>query len=306
MSVYGYARASVSGETLDSQIEALRAAGCVRIFRETGAGAKAGRSQLRRALDALVHGDVLVVTRLDRLARSTLALLSILGEIIDKGAGFRSLGDGWADTTGPRSRPTTTVVRGLAAFQRELMRARTRNGRDRAQAHGRHLGRRPILTAHQRTEALEALALGAVTQADVARRFAVSQSTISRLAATAVAVPAPPASRLDAETRRAARAFLDRIEGKYAVTDAILYGSRARGDHSPDSDADVAVVLEGTPSKRARTQAAVDWAGIAFDVLLETGVKVNGFPFWAQELAHPETFSNPPLIDNILRDGVHL
>ena len=104
-----------------------------------------------------------------------------------------------------------------------------------------------------------------------------------------------------------ARVFLMRIEDKYPFSDAILYGSRARGDHTPDSDADIAVVLkQGTPDKEARTDAALDWAGIAFDVLMETGVMVQGFPVWLEELARPEIFSNPALIDNILREGIHL
>ena len=90
------------------------------------------------------------------------------------------------------------------------------------------------------------------------------------------------------------------------MIDAILYGSRARGDHKPDSDADIAVVLKGKAARRTRTDAALDMAGIAFDVLMETGIMVQGFPLWPEELARPETFSIPPFIENILRDGIHL
>ena len=307
MTFYGYARVSAEGQTLDPQVEELRTAGCTKIFREKITGAIADRPQLRRAIDQLAAGDVLMVTRLDRLARSTRDLLGILDTITAKGAGFRSLGDAWADTTTPQGRLMITVLGGLAEFERDLIRARTGEGRKRAKARGVHLGRKPTLTPHQRTEALQALSAGTATQADLARRFAVSESTISRLANKAAdALTRPPAPRIDLETERAARVFLKRLEGKYSVTDAILYGSRARGDHKPDSDADIAVVLKGTPDKRARTDAAVDWAGIAFDVLMETGIKVSGFPVWPEELARPETFSNPPLINNILRDGIHL
>jgi len=308
MSVFGYARASTGGRTLEAQLGTLRAAGCTRIFREKAGGTTADRPQLRRAIDQLGAGDVLIVTRLDRLARSTRDLLNILDTITRKGAGFRSLGDGWADTTTPHGRTTIAAVEGVAEFERDLIRARTGDGRQRAKAGGQHMGRPPTLAPDQRREAIEALTDGTATQADLARRFAVSQSTISRLASkVADTLTRPPAPRIDAETERAARVFLKRIEDKYPFSDAILYGSRARGEHTPDSDADIAVVLkEGTPDKEVRTDAALDWAGIAFDVLMETGVMVQGFPVWPEELARPEIFSNPALIDNILREGIHL
>jgi DNA invertase Pin-like site-specific DNA recombinase/predicted nucleotidyltransferase len=308
MSLLGYARATADDPTLTAQLEALRGAGCIRIFREKISGTVADRAQLRRAIDQLAAGDVFVVTRLDRLARSTRDLINIFDTIAGKGAGFRSLGDIWADTTAPHGRKIIATVEGLAEFERELIRARTDDGRRRAKARGQHMGRPPTLTPRQRSEAVKALKSGAATQADLARRFAVSQSTISRLASKAADTLArPPAPRIDAETERAARVFLKRIEDKYPFSDAILYGSRARGDHAPDSDADIAVVLkQGIPDKETRTDAALDWAGIAFHVLMETGIKVNGFPVWPDELARPETFSNPALIDNILRDGIHL
>jgi DNA invertase Pin-like site-specific DNA recombinase/predicted nucleotidyltransferase len=305
MSTYGYARVSTEGQTLDTQVEALRAAGCIKIFREKVTGAIADRAQLRRAIGKLAAGDVLMVTRLDRLARSTRDLLNILDTITGKGAGFRSLGDTWADTTTPHGRLMITVLGGLAEFERELIRARTGEGRERAKARGVQLGRRPTLTRHQRADALAALSAGTATQADLARRFAVSQSTISRLANKAAdTITRPPAPRIDAETERAARVFLKRIEDKYPFSDAILYGSRARGDHKPDSDADIAVVLKGEPQRRAAVSG--DMAAIAFHVLMETGVMVQGFPLWPHELERPETFSNPALIDNILREGIHL
>lgn len=307
MTVYGYARVSTEGQTLDAQLEELRSAGCTKIFREKIAGARADRPQLRRAVDQLAAGDLLMVTRLDRLARSTRDLLDSLATITGKGAGFRSLGDAWADTTTPHGHLMIAVLGGLAEFEAELIRARTGDGRKRAKARGVHLGRKPTLTPRQRADALQALSAGTSTQADLARRFAVSQSTISRLASKAADTITRPAPRIDADTERAARVFLKRIEDKYPFSDAILYGSRARGDHTPESDADIAVVLkEGTPDKEIRIDVALDWAGIAFDVLMDTGIKVSGFPVWPEELARPEIFSNPALIDNILREGVHL
>ena len=144
--------------------------------------AKAERKELARALKAITAGDTLLVTWLDRLARSTRDLVNIVDTISRAGAGFRSLADAWADTTTPHGRLMLTVLGGLAEFERELIRARTGEGRKRARARGVHMGRPPKLTKHQRREALTALADGSATQADLARRFNVSQTTISRLA----------------------------------------------------------------------------------------------------------------------------
>ena len=181
MAIIGYARVSTDGQTLDSQIAALKAAGAARIYRETASGAKAERRELARALKSMAAGDTLLVTRLDRLARSTRDLLNILDAVAKAGAGFRSLADVWADTTTPHGRLMLTVLGGLAEFERELIRTRTGEGRARAKTRGVHMGRPPKLTTHQKREALNALADGSASQADLARRFNVSQATISRL-----------------------------------------------------------------------------------------------------------------------------
>src|SRR5262245_61102501 len=125
---------------------------------------------------------VLVVTRLDRLARSTRDLLNVLDELAKRGAGFRSLKDAWGDTTTPHGKLMLTVLGGLAEFERELIRARTGEGRKRAQERGVRFGHPRKLTAHQRDEALQRLRQGE-TQADIARSYAVDPATISRLAA---------------------------------------------------------------------------------------------------------------------------
>jgi DNA invertase Pin-like site-specific DNA recombinase/predicted nucleotidyltransferase len=307
MTIYGYARVSTDGQTLDAQVAALAAAGAAPVFRETASGAKTDRRELAKAVRALESRDTLLVTRLDRLARSTRDLLNILDKIAKAGAGFRSLGDAWADTTTPHGRLMLTVLGGLAEFERELIRARTGEGRIRAKARGVHMGRPSKLTPHQKREALKALADGTATQADLARRFNLSSSTISRLAEKATVLPLPVRPALDAETERAARVFLKRLEGKYPIVDAILYGSRARGDHTSESDADIAVILKGERGERKdRTAASLDMAGLAFDVMMETGIMVQGLPLWETELARPETFTNPALIKNILREGVRL
>ena len=179
--IYGYARVSTDGQSVEAQIGALTAAGAVKVFRETASGAKADRAQLTRAVAALDAGDVLVVTRLDRLARSTLDLLHTLKAVADKGAGFRSLADVWADTTTPHGRLMLTVLGGLAEFERDLIRARTGEGRTRAKARGVKMGRKPKLTDHQKAEALERRDAGKESLAEIGRSYNVSGWTISRL-----------------------------------------------------------------------------------------------------------------------------
>jgi DNA invertase Pin-like site-specific DNA recombinase len=156
--------------------------GCTKIYAEKVSGAWSDRPELAKLLKRLDQGDVLIVTRLDRLARSTRDLLNILDAVGKAGAGFKSLGDTWADTTTPHGRLMLTVLGGLAEFERELIIARTEEGRTRAKARGVKFGRPTALTPHQRREAMQRLANGEA-QADVARSFNVSQATISRLAA---------------------------------------------------------------------------------------------------------------------------
>jgi DNA invertase Pin-like site-specific DNA recombinase len=144
-------------------------------------GAKADRAQLRRLLDQLAAGDVLMVTRLDRLARSTRDLLNTLAAITAKKAGFRSLGDTWADTTTSHGRLMLTVLGGLAEFERDLIRARTGEGRERAKARGVHMGRPHKLTPHQRKEAIKRRERGEESLTEIGRSYNVSAATISRL-----------------------------------------------------------------------------------------------------------------------------
>jgi DNA invertase Pin-like site-specific DNA recombinase len=182
MACYGYARVSTDGQSLASQDAELHTAGCAKVYAEKISGARSDRPELAKVLKRLETGDVLIVTRLDRLARSTRDLLNILDDIAKRGAGFKSLHDAWADTTTPHGRLMLTVLGGLAEFERELILARTGDGRARAKARGVRFGRPSALTAHQRAEALQRLGNGEA-QADVARTFNVSQATISRLQA---------------------------------------------------------------------------------------------------------------------------
>jgi len=180
--IFGYARVSTGGQSEAAQVRQLRAAGAGKVFREVASGAKTDRPQLRRLLAQLAAGDVLMITRLDRLARSTRDLLNTRGTITEKKAGFRSLADAWADTTTAHGRLMVTILAGLEEFERELIRARTGEGRARAKANGQSLGRKPKLTQHQQREAInrrdEGEALGSI-----ARSYNVSPATISRLSA---------------------------------------------------------------------------------------------------------------------------
>ena len=180
---YGYARVSTDGQSLDAQVKQLRAAGAEKVFQETASGARADRAQLRRVLDQLDKGDVLTVARLDRLARSTRDLLNTLATITGKGAGFHSLHDTWADATTAHGRLMLTVLGGLAEFERELIRARTGEGRERAKAQGVKMGRRPKLTDHQRREAIKHRDHGEETLAEIGKSYNVSGWTIARLIA---------------------------------------------------------------------------------------------------------------------------
>src|ERR1700728_2191136 len=170
---YGYARVSTDGQSVAAQVRQLTQAGCKKVFREVASGAKTDRSQLRRSLNQLDAGDVLMVTRLDRLARSTRDLLNTLASIAEKRAGFRSLGDTWADTTTAHGRLILTVLGGLAEFERELIRTRTSKGRARAVANGVRLGRKPTLTSHQRREAIKRVNAEKETLGEIARSYNV-------------------------------------------------------------------------------------------------------------------------------------
>jgi DNA invertase Pin-like site-specific DNA recombinase len=180
--IYGYARVSTGGQSEAAQVRQLRAAGARKVFREVASGAKTDRPRLRRLLAGINPGDMVMVTRLDRLARSTRDLLNTLAAITGREAGFRSLADAWADTTNAHGRLMLTVLGGLAEFERELIRDRTREGRERARARGQSLGRPFKLTPHQRSEAIRRRDRGE-TLSDIARSYNVHPSTISRLTA---------------------------------------------------------------------------------------------------------------------------
>jgi DNA invertase Pin-like site-specific DNA recombinase len=178
----GYARVSTYGQTLDSQLEQLRAAGCRsrNIYREKATGARPDRRELLRMLRRLAPGDVVTVTRIDRLARSTFDLFGIVKRIVNAKAEFRSLAEPWADTGTSSGRLMLAVLGGLVDVERDLIRTRTVEGRSRAKAQGKHMGRPPSLTPAQQKEAARRRAQGATLQ-ELAHSYNVSRATISRL-----------------------------------------------------------------------------------------------------------------------------
>ena len=180
MAVFGYARVSTDGQTLASQDAQLMTAGCAKVYAEKVSGTRTDRVELAKVMKRLEAGDTLIVTRLDRLARSTRDLLNILHALAEKGAKFKSLSDPWCDTTTPQGELLVTVLAGFATFERHLIKARTDDGRKRAKERGVRFGRPRKLDQHQRQEALQRLANGE-TLVDVARTFGVDATTIGRL-----------------------------------------------------------------------------------------------------------------------------
>jgi len=176
----GYARVSTCGQTLDAQLEQLRGAGCAKIYRERATGARPDRRELWKLLRALALGDVVTVTRIDRLARSTFGLFAIVKQIVDAKAQFRSLAEPWADTAASTGRLMIAVLGGLADVERDLIRTLTAEGRSRAKARGQHMGRPPKLTPQQQKEARRRRAQGA-TLKELAKSYRVRRATISRL-----------------------------------------------------------------------------------------------------------------------------
>jgi DNA invertase Pin-like site-specific DNA recombinase len=179
----GYARVSTYGQTLDAQLEQLKAEGCAKIYREKASGAQADRRELLRMLKELAAGDVVTVTRIDRLARSTFDLFAIVKQIVDAGGQFRSLAEPWADTATSTGRLMIAILGGLADVERDLIRTRTAEGRSRAKARGQHMGRKSKLTPKQQVEARQRRAEGA-TLKELAQSYNVGIATISRLKET--------------------------------------------------------------------------------------------------------------------------
>ena len=175
----GYARVSTTDQDLAIQRRRLHEAGCEKLFEEKASGARKKRPEIERLLSELRADDVVIVTRLDRLARSTSEVLRIAETLEEKNAGLQSLAEPWADTTPPAGRMVLTVFAGIAEFERSLIATRTEEGRRAAQARGVRFGHRPKLRPNQRILARHLIEEGQ-SVSEVARTFNVHVATIYR------------------------------------------------------------------------------------------------------------------------------
>jgi DNA invertase Pin-like site-specific DNA recombinase len=177
---YGYARVSSNTQDYAAQVDALKAAGCERIFSEKASGKSTnGRREFDKLMRALVPGDIVVVAKLDRLARSSRDLHNILHDLAENDCGFISLGESWCDTTTDVGRLMMTIMGGIAEFERGLIRKRCDEGIERAKAKGTKFGRPSALEASQKRKIAERYAAGE-TMAELAREYECGEATIWR------------------------------------------------------------------------------------------------------------------------------
>ena len=184
----GYARVSTNDQETATQVAALKAVGCERIYREKASGGRWDRPELHRLLDQLREDDVLVVWKLDRLSRSLRDVLTIMERLAEAEAGFRSLTEA-IDTTTPAGRMMMQMVGAFAEFERAMLRERTKAGLDSARREGRIGGRRPKLSPQQQAEIRKMVSRGRKTAADAARLFRIHPATVCRLLARPPAAP---------------------------------------------------------------------------------------------------------------------
>ncbi|KDE19116.1 transposase [Acetobacter aceti 1023] len=177
----GYARVSTVGQTLDIQMKNLKEFGCVKIYREKASCADSERSQLKKMIASLGEGDIVVVTRIDRLARSTFDLFSIVKEITNKKAQFHSISEPWTDTSTSTGRLMLAVLGGLADVERDLIRTRTSECRVRAIQQGKQMGRPSRLTTAQKRE-IRVKRKNGSTLKSLATTYGLSESAVSRIA----------------------------------------------------------------------------------------------------------------------------
>jgi len=181
--IFGYARVSTSAQDLAAQVAQLEAAGCGRIFHDKLSGLTADRPQLRKLLAAAKAGDTVIIPAIDRLSRDVADLLTIARDLQAAGVGLRSLAEPILDTTGDFSEVVLALLGIVAKMEHRRIRDRTASGRAVAKAQGVKFGRKPKLTPHQQREAIQRRDVDGETVRAIARSYAVSHQTISRLKA---------------------------------------------------------------------------------------------------------------------------
>jgi DNA invertase Pin-like site-specific DNA recombinase len=180
--LFGYARVSKDDQDTATQVAALKAAGCEKIYREKASGGRWDRPELHRLIEQLRKGDVLVVWKLDRLSRSLRDVLILMERLGQTKAGFKSLTEA-IDTTTPAGRMMMQMVGAFAEFERAMLRERTKAGLETARQEGRIGGRRAKLSLQQQAEIRKMVTKGDKTAADAARLFKIHPATVSRLLA---------------------------------------------------------------------------------------------------------------------------
>ncbi len=176
----GYARVSTEEQSLDLQIDALKQAGCEKVFHETASGARTERVQLKEAMEHLREGDTFVVWRLDRLGRSLRHLIDVVNTLEEHGIGFKSIQEGF-DTTTNGGKLIFHIFGSLAEFERNLIRERTMAGLKSARARGRKGGRKPKLSAEQVAMAKKLMADRNNNPNEIAEMLGISRSTLYRV-----------------------------------------------------------------------------------------------------------------------------
>lgn len=178
MPTIGYARVSAIDQNLTAQLEALGAAGCGKIFSEKESGANRDRPELERMIEYVREGDTVVVTKLDRLARDTFHLLSIVEQLTAKDVALKIINMG-LDTSTPNGKLMLTMLAAIATFERELLKERQKEGIAIARREGVYKGRKP--TAKAKTEEVKALAAQGVSKAEIAKVLKIGESSVYRI-----------------------------------------------------------------------------------------------------------------------------
>jgi len=179
MTNVGYARVSSTGQDLTVQLERLEAAGCEKIFKEKRSGVDAGRPELKRCLDYLREGDTMLVTKIDRLARSTSDLYRIISTLTEKGAAFKVTDDPTIDTTSRTGRLVMGILALIAEFENDIRRERQMDGIKKARERGTRFGRKPLLVA-ETVQQVRKLRKAGKTVPEIMRQTELSKASVYR------------------------------------------------------------------------------------------------------------------------------